>query len=127
MRHKTQAELSYGRAYYARNRERIRAQTATRNHGLRKAALDAYGGRCNCCGEARFEFLAIDHIGGGGLAHRKQINRATLSLWLKQQGYPDGFRVLCHNCNLALGFYGACPHGKLEMLGTPVPPEEGQV
>jgi len=26
------------------------------------------------------------------------------------QGYPTGFRVLCHNCNQAIGLYGYCPH-----------------
>jgi hypothetical protein len=30
--------------------------------------------------------------------------------WLRNQGYPNGFRTLCHNCNLARGFYGYCPH-----------------
>jgi hypothetical protein len=33
-----------------------------------------------------------------------------LYLWLKRNNYPTGFRVLCHNCNLAIGFYGYCPH-----------------
>jgi len=32
-------------------------------------------------------------------------------LWLKRHGYPaDEFRVLCHNCNAARGYYGYCPH-----------------
>ena len=26
--------------------------------------------------------------------------------------YPPGYQVLCHNCNLAKGFYGSCPHQK---------------
>ncbi len=26
------------------------------------------------------------------------------------EGYPTGFRVLCHNCNCALAYYGSCPH-----------------
>jgi hypothetical protein len=30
--------------------------------------------------------------------------------WLKRNGYPKGFRVLCHNCNSARGLYGYCPH-----------------
>jgi hypothetical protein len=25
-----------------------------------------------------------------------------------------GYRVLCHNCNLARGFYGYCPHEKFD-------------
>jgi hypothetical protein len=25
-------------------------------------------------------------------------------------GFPSGFRTLCHNCNMAKGLYGTCPH-----------------
>lgn len=30
--------------------------------------------------------------------------------WLKRNDWPKGFRVLCHNCNSSLGYYGYCPH-----------------
>ena len=30
--------------------------------------------------------------------------------WLKANNFPSGFRVLCHNCNLAIGLYSQCPH-----------------
>jgi hypothetical protein len=68
--------------------------------------------RCACCGETEIKFLSIDHIDGGGNQHRNQIGRAPGALfwWLKKNNYPPGFQVLCHNCNLAKGFYGACPH-----------------
>ena len=29
---------------------------------------------------------------------------------LKRKGFPEGYQTLCHNCNLAKGFYGQCPH-----------------
>jgi hypothetical protein len=79
---------------------------------VRLDALTIYGGECACCGEAATEFLGIDHIEGGGTEHRRELTRqgTTLYLWLRKHGYPEGFRVLCHNCNLAIGFYGACPH-----------------
>jgi radical SAM protein with 4Fe4S-binding SPASM domain len=33
---------------------------------------------------------------------------------LKNNNYPkDLFRLLCHNCNMARGCYGYCPHEKL--------------
>lgn len=32
--------------------------------------------------------------------------------WQRKNNYPKGFQVLCHNCNLAKGFYGKCPHQK---------------
>lgn len=73
--------------------------------------IQAYGGKCACCGEARIPFLAIDHINGGGNKHRKAIKLGgNVALWLARNRMPPGYRILCHNCNLARGFYGFCPH-----------------
>ena len=52
----------------------------------------------------------------GGRAHRREIsgndNPATGDMyqWLKANSYPDGFQILCFNCNCAKGAYGECPH-----------------
>ena len=64
---------------------------------------------CVCCNESLLEFLCIDHINGGGTSHNKKTG-VNIYAWLKKNSYPLGFRVLCHNCNSALGFYGYCPH-----------------
>jgi hypothetical protein len=85
---------------------------------LRLEVLKHYSGsppKCSCCGEPRIEFLAMDHENDDGGEHRREIKAAgsrTIYSWLKKHGYPTGFRVLCHNCNLARGFYGYCPHEK---------------
>lgn len=76
---------------------------------LRKLVLKYYGNKCECCGEDKFEFLALDHINGGGGKHRKEIG-GDITLWLIRHNFPEGFRILCHNCNQALGCYGYCPH-----------------
>lgn len=76
----------------------------------RDAVLKVYGGYCQCCGETQYEFLAIDHIEGGGMNHRRALRSQNIYPWLIKNNYPEGFQVLCHNCNLAKGFYGACPH-----------------
>jgi hypothetical protein len=79
----------------------------------RQEAFDAYGGACTCCGENRYEFLTIDHPDGGGRRERKSLSifgAAGFARWLAKQGYPPGYRVLCHNCNSAYGYYGYCPH-----------------
>lgn len=71
--------------------------------------------KCECCKEKHVEFLAIDHINGGGIKHRATIgNRKGTGFyyWLKKNGYPNGYRVLCHNCNQCIGYYGYCPHQK---------------
>lgn len=34
--------------------------------------------------------------------------------WLKDQGFPEGFRVLCHNCNQGRESNGGiCPHREM--------------
>lgn len=77
--------------------------------------MAAYGGAfCWCCGETRDEFLTFDHMHNNGAAHRREIGTATQSLmiWLRRNNYPNGFRVLCMNCNFAIGIKGYCPHEK---------------
>jgi hypothetical protein len=72
-----------------------------------------YGGSsCSCCGENNIEFLSIDHINGDGRKHRKELGSSGTAIysWLKTQKYPIGYRVLCMNCNCAMGWYGKCPH-----------------
>lgn len=69
--------------------------------------------RCACCYIRHIVFLAIDHIKGGGFKHRKSIKimgGQGFYIWLKKRGYPDGYRVLCHNCNHATHVMGICPH-----------------
>lgn len=89
--------------------ESIRAGRRDWNKRIRLEAIYHYGGKCRCCGEKQIEFLAIDHIQGGGRQHRKEI-KTPLPYWLKRNGFPKGFRILCHNCNMSLGRYGYCPH-----------------
>lgn len=70
---------------------------------------------CRCCGDNRFEFLCLDHINGGGNAHRLEMTGSKKGgggFWrkLERLGYPAGFQVLCHNCNMAKHIYGTCPY-----------------
>lgn len=81
------------------------------NKQLRRDFLDAYGGRCACCGESRVEFLTLDHIHGGGKADR-DANHGSYPIYarLKREGWPrDRYRILCMNCNHAARL-GPCPH-----------------
>lgn len=103
--------------------DRLRYLKAQR--ALRAEVVAAYGGICRCCGEDIPEFLAVDHIEGNGREHRRQLKReaesgehktAALYNWLRSRGYPEGFQVLCHNCNVAKGLYGTCPHRKNPLL-----------
>ena len=92
-------------------RECKRADCNKRNRAQRVAVIEAYGGRCACCGEGTYEFLALDHINGGGGQHRRQVTSQSLYRLLIREGFPKGeYQILCHNCNMAKGFYGQCPH-----------------
>jgi len=93
---------------------------------LKVETFAAYGGAvCACCGDTHTEFLTIDHIDGGGAEHRRQLAKERgwkdtvpgtamsgkqFYLWLRRNGYPSGFRVLCMNCNFSFGHFGYCPH-----------------
>ena len=73
-----------------------------------------YGAACKCCGETEHRFLALDHINGGGFKHRKSLgiprNGTAFYSWVAKNNYPPELQILCHNCNMAKGFYGSCPH-----------------
>ncbi len=75
--------------------------------------------RCACCGESHYEFLGVDHINGGGSAMRKALGHGNITRWLYARGFPEGYRILCHNCNMSIGFYGYCPHEKETKMEKP--------
>lgn len=106
--------LDRQRHYRRENPERVKEINRRCERKAREEALKHYGGNppiCACCGEETKEFLAIDHIDGKGGEHRRQKGVAgNFFRWLRKNDYPAGFQVLCHNCNLAKGFYGKCPH-----------------
>lgn len=94
---------------YVRTKNRI-----SRNR-LREELLLHYSGgdyiHCVCCGETRWEFMSLDHINGDGQKERESYSSAN-TYWasFRKRGFPPGYRTLCHNCNLAHGFFGYCPH-----------------
>ncbi len=76
--------------------------------------LEHYGRKCVCCGESEVKFLAIDHKNDDGYEHRKTLGGtgggSIIVAWIVKNGFPDMFQILCHNCNMAKGIYGECPH-----------------
>jgi hypothetical protein len=126
------------RTFHAENRERLNASfnlyqrkkyatdpefRAKQIAGSRRAVLAArqrvfmhYGGnppRCACCGEQEDAFLTLDHVNGGGGAHRKQVGSKGpngVLYWLIRNDFPEGYSVLCWNCHMAKDRRGGCPH-----------------
>lgn len=107
------------RAYKLANRERVAANARIRTQLIKAEVIDHYGGSCACCGESQLVFLTIDHPEGNGAAHRRAIFGDSVGRagerfyrWLKRNGLPAEFRVLCWNCQHA-SFRGECPHEEL--------------
>lgn len=104
------------RRYYASHQDKAKEHMREYRKRVRLEVLSHYSGgipRCACCGETTIEFLCIDHINGGGSRQSKKTG-VNIYAWLRKEGFPLGFRVLCHNCNSALGFYGYCPHSEVK-------------
>lgn len=99
-------------------REKKRAQESHRR--LKIDVFVHYGNKCECCGEENMKFLTIDHIDGAGSEHRRSLGLksrdksgagAAFYRWLRKNKYPEGYRVLCYNCNCGRQSNGGvCPH-----------------
>lgn len=102
--------LAKARERDRRNRDdpklKLRVEENARRHKvkLKETIVRHYSNgsmMCAWCTEGRMPCLSIDHIEGGGNAHRKSILVSAgqnFYQWLKAEGFPEGFRVLCMNC-----------------------------
>lgn len=96
------------------NPEKHKIKTKTYDIQLKQDVVDHYGEKCQCCGETNLLFLTIDHIQNDGALQRKTVVQGGIKFYafLRKNNYPDKdkYRVLCFNCNCAIGAYGFCPH-----------------
>lgn len=107
--------LACASARYRKNHEKkLALHNKNKYKKIRIAVIEKYGGKCACCGEATIEFLAIDHIGEKGVGSKdRKLNGGSTGIYRKlyrEMVTMKNYRVLCHNCNSSLGFYGYCPH-----------------
>jgi hypothetical protein len=82
------------------NLERCREVDRERNQKNRAAVFDHYGWSCACCGTA--DAPAIDHVNGGGEAHRRELGTkggSGMYNWLIRSGFPEGYQTLCQPRN----------------------------
>lgn len=118
-------KAKYDAAWHEANPGKQSAYMKKSNLKLKREVIDAYGGKCACCGETILVFLTIDHIEGNGAEHRRKMAAETGSnwgqagaptyRWLRKNGFPKGFQVLCANCNCGRHWNGGiCPHEEFE-------------
>ncbi len=96
--------------WYEENRAKANASARASVKRYRDAVLDLYGGKCACCKEGKKNFLTLEHVLGGGSAHRR-AKGSPYAFWKSvfEEGLcPDKYSVLCYNCNCSRGFYGYC-------------------
>ena len=105
------------RRQYAKHRAKRIEAMREKHWRTRVQCLKAYGGGtpfCNCCGVQTLEFLTLDHIldrkNDAGVRVGGDRVGQNLYSWLIRMGFPEGFRVLCYNCNCSRGARGYCPH-----------------
>lgn len=104
----TPERKAYMKAYNSRPERLLeRALHTRRIYALeRHEALIHYSSTailgCDMCGEQDEIVLTIDHINGGGTQHRKTLGwwGSNMYHWLKSQNWPEGYRVLCANCQM---------------------------
>lgn len=108
-----QKQREYHKLWHAKNRIHTLAKQKEYQLKIKLKVFKAYSGnivQCECCSEQEIKFLSIDHIQGGGTKHKAEIGSHKIYFWLINNNFPKGYRVLCHNCNQAIGFFGECPH-----------------
>lgn len=114
-KHSNVSRKQYFKERYQEKQLQIKTQQKEKRHRYKMLVLEHYSfnpPECQCCGDLNLEFLTIDHINGGGSEHRKTMRGQNFYSYLIKNNYPEGYRVLCMNCNWSRGKFGYCPHTK---------------
>jgi hypothetical protein len=98
---------------YHKNKIRSRILNRLHRFRLKQEIFNKYGGFiCACCKETEPIFLTLDHMNNNGAEERRiHGNVEKLWSWLKRNNFPEGYQVLCFNCNAGKHLNnGICPH-----------------
>jgi hypothetical protein len=104
------------------SRPEVRTKIKEYKDNIRIQVLQTYSKRlsdsdipcCICCGKnSHHDFLAIDHIAGRKqmdfmpelvkIRYSSKLLNHTLFSWIIENDFPNGFQILCANCNFAKG------------------------
>lgn len=114
-KHKVKYRARQKTYYQSQHGKAIRARVA-RNYRqrLKLEILTHYSEKepqCISCGFKDMRALCLDHTNDDGAAHRKKVfggarkgSSTAMYEWLKHNGFPKEFQVLCANCNLIKEF-----------------------
>ncbi|KKM62454.1 hypothetical protein LCGC14_1521570 [marine sediment metagenome] len=98
---------------------KLRKSTWQKEYGLERARkrnahhrlviIEFYGGKCLDCGIEDHEVLSLDHLGGGGQGHRKEVSHGRIEgrgvyhwVWKfvkNSETPPVKLELVCRNCN----------------------------
>lgn len=95
--------LERSRRWYQKHRKRLNKATRNYHRRIKIEVLTHYSMAtypvCARCGVTDVNVLCLDHI--EGKKEKLSIDTgARLYRRLKKAGFPEGFQVLCANCNL---------------------------
>lgn len=86
-------------------KKKSRVRTEKYRQKIKEIVIDHYscgGNRCSQCGFCDIRALDIDHINNNGNVERKEkklLGGSTTYLYLIRNKFPEGYQVLCKNCN----------------------------
>jgi len=104
--YRVQEREIYKKNYKSLKRDKIIETGKQRAQRIKLMLFEHYSGKppmCACCGDSHLVFLSLDHINGRGCKDRAdlKLTGTNFYIWLIKNNFPEGFQILCMNCNHA--------------------------
>lgn len=93
-------------------REHLKGLNKANYYKYKQEMLNAYGNKCECCGEIEPAFLSLEHKKRNGQKHRNRLG-SGFAIWLeiRSQGFSkEDYTLLCMNCQRGTLLLEGCPH-----------------
>lgn len=97
------------REWRHKNAEHVASEKRKERANLKESVLKHYSNGNMCCANCGFtdiRALQLDHTNNNGAQERKELfgdrtkAGTTFYRWIRKQGYPEGYAILCANCNI---------------------------
>ena len=95
-------QKEYQKKYRQKNLLKILFREREHYNEIRNACISHYSKKGMVCLKCKcndIRVLVIDHIDNSGAQLRKTLKASSIYAWLVKNNFPEGFQVLCHNCN----------------------------